>query len=197
MSINLVLLSLILILLPANANKKGEIKPTEQVLLLDSDDQMVGIELAARYVAENNSDVQFIDLRSSDEFQICNIPGSINIPFEQLFEQKWQSYFNQSQKVNILYSNGNSKSSMAFALLSSQNPLTIKMLKGGLNEWYAKVMNAEFKGGRLSAKENAIFENKSRAKTLFIELNSLPDSAKNAFIELKLLEEKKLDGGCE
>jgi hypothetical protein len=70
-------------------------------------------------------------------------------------------------------------------------------MKGGLNEWYNSVMNSSFTGEKISARENAMFETRTRAKNLFIEINSLPDSLKLKFIESKRIAAKKLDGGCE
>jgi hypothetical protein len=70
-------------------------------------------------------------------------------------------------------------------------------MKGGLNEWYNTVMNSTFRGEKISARENALFETRSMAKKMFIEMNSLPDSLKMKFIQSKHLAAKKLDGGCE
>ena len=71
-----------------------------------------------------------------------------------------------------------------------------KVMKGGLNEWFDKVMYSKFSGERISARENALFENRTRAKQFFTEINSLPDSLKTKFAESKRQAEKSLDGGC-
>ena len=70
-------------------------------------------------------------------------------------------------------------------------------MKGGLNEWFTTVMNSNFTGDRISARENALFETRTNARKLFTEINSLPDSLKMKFIEAKHIAVKKLDGGCE
>jgi hypothetical protein len=70
-------------------------------------------------------------------------------------------------------------------------------MKGGLNEWYRVVMNSEFSGDKITARENAIFETRTRARRLFTEMNSMPDSLKAKYRESKEIERKKLDGGCE
>jgi hypothetical protein len=70
-------------------------------------------------------------------------------------------------------------------------------MKGGLNAWYARIMNSEFEGTKISARENALFETRLKARTLFTEVNSMPDSLKAAFIASKRFDPKKLDGGCE
>jgi hypothetical protein len=58
-------------------------------------------------------------------------------------------------------------------------------------------MNSSFSGERISARENALFETRTRARKLFTEINSLPDSLKLKFIEAKHIAAKKLDGDCE
>ena len=58
-------------------------------------------------------------------------------------------------------------------------------MKGGLNEWFNTVMNSSFTGERISARENALFETRTRAKKMFTEMNSLPDSLKLKFIQVK------------
>lgn len=68
---------------------------------------------------------------------------------------------------------------------------------GGLNEWFNTVMNSSFTGERISVRENALFETRTRAKKMFTEINSLPDSLKLKFIKAKHISSKKLDGGCE
>ena len=39
-------------------------------------------------------------------------------------------------------------------------------------------MNSTFTGERISARENALFETRTRARKMFTEINSLPDSLK-------------------
>jgi hypothetical protein len=58
-------------------------------------------------------------------------------------------------------------------------------------------MNSRFTGTRISARENALFETRTKAGKMFTEINNLPDSLKLKFIRSKLTAAKKLDGGCE
>ncbi len=197
LSINLIAIAIILLLVPQRVSKKGQPLPSQQIQLLEESAQTIDVDKAARIISQTDASYQFIDIRSSAEFLAFNLPGSINIPFDELLAPQWQGYLNQDTKTNILYSNGDYTSNMACALLNSKGYDNIITLKGGLNEWYAIIMNNEFKGGRLTARENALFENRRKAKKLFTQINSLPDSLKNNFLEAKLLEEKELDGGCE
>ena len=125
------------------------------------------------------------------------IARSINIPLSELLAPEWQGYLKQEERTNILYSNGDYYSNLALALLSSKGYSGNIVLEGGLNKWFAIIMNTEFKGGSITARENALYENRTKAKNLFTQINSLPDSLKNNFLEAKLLTEQELIGGCE
>ena len=70
-------------------------------------------------------------------------------------------------------------------------------MKGGLNEWFKTVMNSKFTGETISARENALFEVRSRAGKMFTEISSLPDSLKMKFSANQKSALTKLDGGCE
>jgi hypothetical protein len=58
-------------------------------------------------------------------------------------------------------------------------------------------MESNFSGDRITAAENAIFEVRYRARDFFNRMNSLPDSLKLAFLEVKRQKEAELVGGCE
>ena len=64
------------------------------------------------------------------------------------------------------------------------NYKNVFVMKGGLNEWFNTVMNSSFTGNKISARENALFETRLRAKNMFTEINSLPDSLKRKFFRL-------------
>ena len=197
LSINIIAIAIVMMLVPGKVGKKGQPLPIQQVRSLKKERQSIDVDKAARIINQSDSKYQLIDVRSSEEFLAFNLPGSINIPFNELMATPFQGYLKQDEKTNILYSNGDYLSNMACALLSAKGYENNITLQGGLNGWYAIVMNTEYKGGRLTARENALLENRTNAKKLFTEINSLPDSLKNNFLEAKLLEEEELDGGCE
>jgi hypothetical protein len=57
-------------------------------------------------------------------------------------------------------------------------------------------MLTKFEGEKITPRENALFENRYKARDVFNKINSLPDSLKNQFFDAKRLERAKLDGGC-
>jgi rhodanese-related sulfurtransferase len=196
-SIGLVCIGLILALLPLSASRSFTVKP--QKLLSEVMDQNVyyNVDQVAKFVVTEDSSVQIIDLRTPEEFRAFNIPGSINIPYAKFLDTDPGSILNNGKQVTIFYSNGDINSNYALAIAKGLNLKNTFVMKGGLNEWFNTVMNSNFTGTRITARENALFETRTRARNMFNEMNSMPDSLKMKFIESKHLAAKKLDGGCE
>jgi rhodanese-related sulfurtransferase len=195
-SILLVFCGLVLILMPSVQFSLSELNPNQLLKKSLNKDQYFSVDQVARFIVYEDTAKLFIDLRTPEEYKEFNIPGSINIPYSDLLNPDWQGYLNQDKVQNVFYSNGDIISTSAWMLTSRLGYKNNYIMKGGINEWYKTVMESKFKGGKISAKENALFESRFKAKKLFTELNSLPDSLKTRFIEAKRLEESELDGGC-
>ncbi len=196
LSILLAGIGLVLAFLPFNASKTFRLTPTE-LLEKSYEDNVFTVDEVARFMNAEDSTVQLIDLRSNAEFMECNIPGSINIPFEDLLNPDWEGYLNQKERRNIFYSNGNETATLAWTIASGLGYKNNFVMEGGMNEWYKTIMLSRFEGDRITPRENALFENRYRARRTFTEINSLPDSLKQQYLEAKRLEESQLDGGCE
>lgn len=196
-SVLLVGAGLILAFLPYNAAKSFQLKPDELLLESMNNDIYFSVDEVARFANNEDSTVQLIDLRSSEEFLECNIPSSINIPFADLLNSDWEGYLNQKTVKNIFYGNGNEKANLAWTIVTGLGYENSYVMQGGLNEWFKTVMLSEFKGERITPRENALFENRFKARKIFTQINSLPDSLKLQFLAAKRLEESQLDGGCE
>jgi 3-mercaptopyruvate sulfurtransferase SseA len=135
-------------------------------------------------------------LRSAEEFRKCNIPGSVNIPFKDILNPDFSGYFNQKNMRIVFYGNGDQLANMAWTIANGLGYQNSFVMKGGLNEWYKIVMLTRFEGETITPRENALFENRYKARDTFNQVNSLPDSLKTRFFDTKRLQQKKLDGGC-
>jgi rhodanese-related sulfurtransferase len=190
-------MGLILALLPLSSNRSFNTQPDkvlEEALDLNT---YLTADQVARLIASEDKTFQLIDLRSNKEFNSFNIPGSINVPYNEFLDKDPESILNNKESKYIFYSNGDLFSNYALVLARGLRYNNTYVMKGGLNEWFSSVMNSSFTGDKISARENALFETRMRARKMFTEINSLPDSLKQKFIEAKHIAAKKLDGGCE
>jgi 3-mercaptopyruvate sulfurtransferase SseA len=196
-SMVLVSMGLILAFLPFTGNRSLSVKPADLLSEMSEEGTSFTVDQVARFVVSEDSTVRIIDLRSPEEFNSFSIPGSVNVPYDQFTDTDPRTFFGSGDVRNILYSNGDLYSNYALVIAKGMNFRNVYVMKGGLNEWFETVMNSSFTGERITPRENALFETRSRAKRLFTEMNSLPDSLKSKLLEAKKLEAQKLDGGCE
>jgi rhodanese-related sulfurtransferase len=196
-SMGLLGLGLILALLPLSGSRSFTVKPKKLLSEVLDNNIYFTVDQVAKFIVSEDSSVQIIDLRTPGEFRTVNIPGSINVPYSKLLDNDPGSFLNNGKARNIFYSNGDFDSNYAIAIARGLNFDNTYVMKGGLNEWFNTVMNSNFTGERISARENALFETRTRAKRMFNEMNSMPDSVKMKFIRSKHIAAKKLDGGCE
>jgi rhodanese-related sulfurtransferase len=196
-SIILLGLGLILALLPLSGSRSFTVNPKKLLSEVLDNSTYFTVDQVAKFMVSEDSSVQIIDLRTPEEFRTLNIPGSINVPYSKLLDNDPGSFLNNGKARNIFYSNGDFDSNYAIAFERGLNFNNTYVMKGGLNEWFNTVMNSNFTGERISARENALFETRTRARKLFNEMNSMPDSLKMKFIRSKHIAAKKLDGGCE
>ena len=196
-SVGLLGLGLILALLPHSGTMSFTVNPKKLLSEVLDNSTYFTVDQVAKFMVYEDSSVQIIDLRTPEEFRTLNIPGSINVPYSKLLDNDPGSFLNNGKARNIFYSNGDFDSNFAIAIERGLNFNNTYVMKGGLNKWFNTVMNSNFTGERISARENALFETRTRARKMFNEMNSMPDSLKMKFIRSKHIAAKKLDGGCE
>jgi rhodanese-related sulfurtransferase len=193
----LLLLGALLALLPLSGRYSLHARPSHVLAAVLDENNSFTPDQVARFVVTEDSTLQLIDLRTPEEFRECNIPGSVNIPYAEFLKKDLAPYLDDPGMRHIFYSNDDIMASYAQTLAIGLGYKNCFVMKGGLNAWYASIMNSAFTGDKISARENALFETRLRARNLFNEVNSMPDSLKLAYIASKRFDPKKLDGGCE
>lgn len=190
-------LGLILALIPFNGHRSLKGKPEEVMSGLTDINSFLTPDQVARLIVSNDSTLRLIDVRSPEEYKAFTLPGAVNVPYNDLLKKDPATFLGKGEMKNILFSNGDTEATYALVLARGLNYGNVYIMKGGMNGWFGIIMNSSFAGERITARENALFETRTRAKRLFTEMNSLPDSLKMQLLASKQLEAKKLDGGCE
>ena len=134
-----------------NSQCRGE--KVEEFLLnsLNSQRYIDVDNLAARIIEEDPSYV-VIDLRDSIEYQKFSLPGAINIPFRRIFDKVNEGLFKNNAYIKVMVSNGTLQSDQAWMLLRRYGYKNVKVLDGGLNEFF-KVLIDPVKPGDLDPSE--------------------------------------------
>lgn len=188
---------MLLALLPLSANRSFTVKPGRLLSEVLDKEASFTVDQIAEFIVREDSTVQLIDLRSSEESKKLTIPGAVNIPYPDFIKKDPEIYLNNKNIKNIFFSNGVIESSYALVYARGLGYENTYIMEGGVSEWIRTIIETKFSGDRITARENALFETRRHAGEMFIELNTLPDSLKTRFLESKRFSAKKLDGGCE
>ena len=135
-TIGLLSIGLILALLPLSANRSLTVKPHKLLTEVLDSRASYTVDQVAKFVITEDSTVQIIDLRSPEEFRSFNIPGSANIPYDELLNNNPGYYLNNQDIKTIFYSNGELDANYAFIITRGMNYKNTYVMKGGLNEWF-------------------------------------------------------------
>lgn len=84
-------------------------------------------------LAQKLDSVFLLDVRNNDEFTEFQIPGSVNIPLEKLFDAKTISNIPKDKEIVTICPHGNRAMIASFAL--SRAGIDSQTLAGGLVEW--------------------------------------------------------------
>ncbi len=196
-SLLLILLGILLAFLPLTANRSFTVRPVILLSEVLNEEASFTVDQIAEFIVREDSTIQLIDLRSSEESKKMTMPGAINIPYSEFILKDPEIYLNNKDIKNIFFSNSDLESSYALVYARGLGYKNSYLMEGGVSEWRKIIIETKFTGDRITARENALFETRKRAGDMFTELNSLPDSLKTRFLESKRFSAKKLDGGCE
>ena len=196
LSVALILIGLLLALLPLRETRSLTGNPGVVLSGSLGTESVYNADQIARMLVSDDTTLRIIDIRPEEEYRKFSIPGAINVPFTDMAGIDPATYLAKGNIKNVFYSNGSLNAGYALVLARGFGYDNCAIMAGGMNEWIRTVMNTRFGGGAISARENALFETRTKAIALFSEFNSMPDSLKTKYLESKRFDPKKLDGGC-
>lgn len=98
LAIFLVPLGLIIAAVPQNKTKQFKLTAGELLAEVNTRTQYLSAESVADMIVKKDPSFQLIDVRSQDEFEKFNLPGSINIPLTDLLSEQFSDILNQDLK---------------------------------------------------------------------------------------------------
>jgi rhodanese-related sulfurtransferase len=196
-SIVLIILGIMSAIMSFGGKKSSSLPPEEILTILSKGDFFITADQLAGMIIEQDSTLQIVDVRYPDKYKSLSIPGALNIPIPNLLEPGSTSIIGSENLKTIFYADDESLSTQAWMLSMQKGFRSVYVLKGGLAEWDSIVMRSAFSGEKITARENALFEKRYKARRLFTQWNEMPDSLKAGFFAAKKKKDRELVGGCE
>jgi rhodanese-related sulfurtransferase len=139
----LVPMGLVIAAVPQNKTRQFRLSADELLTEVNTRTQYIDAESVADMVVKKDPSLQLIDVRSKDEFEAYSLPGSINIPLNDLLSEEYSDILNQDIKMNIFYSNSTLAANQAWMVTRQLGYKNNFVLEGGLNYWFEAILNPQ------------------------------------------------------
>ena len=162
-----------LLLVPLACNRPGSAdagRATPEKLLVDlvEENRFLSAEQVADRLINDDPSLLLADVRSHEEYDAFTLPGAVNIPLENFLREENLSQFDCSRYSIVFFSNSTVKAEKTWLIARRRGCKDIYVLKGGLNEWVARIMNPAAPPETASAEELERFQLRKAARKYFI-----------------------------
>jgi rhodanese-related sulfurtransferase len=162
----LILLAGGLVLLPKYQKHEG-IKPEELLSNTISPERYMTTDRLAHILINQDPSFILIDVRDEKSFASYSLPNAINIPLEKLLDEDSKNYLNQNQFDVVLFSNDHFYADQAWILCNRLGYKNMRVLKGGINEWYATIINPLKPADNMPATDFDLYATRKAASMFF------------------------------
>lgn len=150
-----IVLSIILALLPDKSHsldtkrnnkhlksaKYTGVSPNQLLLESVNDNRFIQPDELAKAILGQDPSYVLVDLRDSLQYNKFTLPGAYNISVKKILSQDSRALFNSNAYKVVLISNGTLQSDQVWMILRRAGIKNIKVLNGGLNQFYQMYLN--------------------------------------------------------
>jgi rhodanese-related sulfurtransferase len=204
LAVILILLAGGLVLLPKYQKHEG-IKPEELLSNTISPERYMTTDRLAHILINQDPSFILIDVRDEKSFASYSLPNAINIPLEKLFNEDSEGYLNQNQYDVVLFSNDHFYADQAWILCNRLGYKNMRVLKGGINEWYATIINPLKPADNMPTTDFELYATRKAASMFFgvvypeqfkVEAPKIVNEAPKKVITLEKKKKAPAEGGC-
>jgi rhodanese-related sulfurtransferase len=136
-------LGLLIAAIPPDTTKPYKLTANQLLSEVNTHTQYITPETVADMIVQKDPSLQLIDVRGKDDFDSYHLENAINIPLNDLLSDEYAEILDQDLKMNVFYSNGSLHANEAWLITRQLGYKNNYVLEGGLNYWFAVIMNPE------------------------------------------------------
>ena len=200
----LILLAGGLVLLPKYQKHEG-IKPEELVSNTMSPERYISTDILAHKLINQDPSFILVDIRDEKSFTDYSLPNAIKIPLKKLLDEDSKAYLNQNQYDVVLFSNDNFQADQAWILCNRLGYKNMRVLKGGINEWFSTIINPLKPADNMPATDFQLYATRKAASMFFgvvypeqvkVPVTELKKAAPKKVITIEKKKKAPAEGGC-
>lgn len=186
----------------ASKNPVGRVQPCDLIEMVDQSDKYISTDELARRLMSDDPTLTLIDLRSKEQFVKYNLPGSINIPIENIMDNENRDIINQNVQNVVFYSNSSELSAKAWMLTKRMGYNKNYILRGGLNQWVETILRPSMPIESASREDFERYNFRKSASAYFGGGSEVGESAstgepKAIAAPIKRKKKQAAGGGCD
>jgi len=155
-----------LVVLPKYKPQKG-IKSTLLLSNAISPERYISTDEVASIIINQDPSYIFIDVRDAESYAKYTLPNALNIPLQNLLNEDSELYLNQNQYNVILFSNDEFYANEAWITCNRLDYKNIRVLKGGLNNWFNTIINPTMPSEDMAAIDFELYATRKAASMYF------------------------------
>lgn len=143
-------------------------KPDAILLELTEEARFLSVDEVADRIINQDPALRLVDVRGPEQFRVFTLPAAKNIPLENILESEADEFLDCDRYDIVFFSNGSIHAEQAWMLRRRMGCERLYVLKGGLNDWAAKILSPQEPGPAAAADEIALFQFRKGACQYFI-----------------------------
>ena len=155
-----------LVLLPKYKKHEG-VNPEELLSRSISTERYISTDEVAQLLINQDPSYLYIDVRDASDFEKYTLPNAVNIPLKNLLDENFEAYLNQDEYDVVLFSNDNFLADEAWIICNRLNYENLRVLKGGMNEWFKTIINPTKPTEGMAAVDFELFSTRKAASIYF------------------------------
>ena len=192
-----------LLVLPKYQKQDG-IKSEDLLSQSTSPERYISTDIIANKIINQDPSFILIDVRDEVSYNNYSLPNAINIPLKTLFDDESIPYLNQNQFDVVFYSNDSFYADQAWILCSRRGYKNLRVLKGGLNQWFNTIINPVEPNENETAEAFELYTSRKASSMYFgvvypdqMNTESTNENpAPKQVITVKKKKKKVAEGGC-
>jgi len=124
------------------SKKCTKLTPTKLLVNSLSSDRYISVDQLASKIIDEDPTYILIDIRDKTEFDKYTLPGAINVPFKKILEvNDKEPFYKSSAYIKVIFSNSTLLSDQVWIIMRRAGCKNIKVLDGGLNDFFLTLMD--------------------------------------------------------
>ncbi|WP_321368643.1 rhodanese-like domain-containing protein [uncultured Draconibacterium sp.] len=178
-------------------NEPDQIAPEELLQEIIQPTRYVSTDQVAKMIIQGDPSLLMVDVRPEAEFEEYAIPGSVNVPLENLLIDDNLSYFGVPGVKVVFISNDDIRADQTWVLTKRLGINGTYVMKGGLNCWMQTIIEPLPPEDDAAKKEHELYAFRKGAQIYFTGAESAAPDGENVEVQVRRREKTNVAaGGC-